>query len=233
MIKVENDTITFDLRPFDRDDEDGDVLETLATQFTDEKYKHLLKHPVVEAFLLIKWDSIWGWYFLNWFIYLIFLIVLTSMVYLARYLDIESNDNWHKALWVILAILVIRELAQILTSKNICTDYFWKLENWIDWFVILTTIFYLILLYNDENNFQDKNNKSSQIEIAIENGSKNQWTINYGALALLSGKYYGLFTEVPNFCWGYVGVPLGVRWESGGVCWRSAGWSALGPLGVH
>ena len=82
MAKYENDTITFDLSPFDRDDGDGDILETIATKFTDEKYKHLLKHPVLEAFLLIKWDSIWGWYFFNWFIYLIFLIVLTIMVHL-------------------------------------------------------------------------------------------------------------------------------------------------------
>ena len=180
MIKDENDTITFDLSPFDRDDEDGDVLETLATKFTDQKYKHLLKHPVVEAFLLIKWDSIWGWYFLNWFIYLIFLIALTRMVYL----DLKSNDD--KALmWVILAILMIRELAQILTSKNICTDYIWELENWIEWFVILTTISYLILLQFDENSFHDMN-KTVLSQIAYD--GKNQWTINFGALALLSGK---------------------------------------------
>ena len=190
MIKGEKDKITFDLSPFDRDDEDGDVLETLATQFTDQKFKHLLKHPVVEAFLLIKWDSIWGWYFLNWFIYLIFLIVLTrSMVYL----DFESNDDWHKALWVILAILMIRELAQILTSKNICTDYIWELENWIEWFVILTTILHLILLQFDENSLHDMNKTVlSQIKAMfwsqIAYDGKNQWTINFGALALLSGK---------------------------------------------
>ena len=158
------------------------MIWTLATKFTDEKYKHLLKHPVVEAFLLIKWDSIWGWYFLNWFIYLIFLIVLTSMVYL----DLESNDGWqcwHKALWVILAMLMIRELAQILTSKNIWTDYIWELENWSEWIVILTTILYLILLQFDENSFQGMNKTVPPI-----NDGKNQWTINLGALALLSGK---------------------------------------------
>ena len=193
----ENDTITFDLRPFDGD-EDGDVLETIARKFTDEKYKHLLKHPVVEAFLLIKWDSIWGWYFFNWLIYLIFLIVLTTMVYL----DLESNDYWHKALWVILAILVIRELAQILTSKSICMDYFWKMENWIDWFVISTSIFYLILLHYDEKAFQEMSNTVLS-QIAIENGGKNQWTVNCGALALLSGKYYDLFTEAPYCCSGF------------------------------
>ena len=187
MITDENDTITFDLRPLDRD-EDGDVLETIARKLTDEKYKHLLKHPVVEAFLLIKWDSIWGWYFFNWLIYLIFLIILTTMVYHDHEV-LEPNVYWHKALWVILAILVIRELAQILTSK--CTDYFCKLENWIDWFVILTTIFYLMLLSLSENTFQEMN-KTILSQIAIDNGGKNQWTINIGALALLSGKYYGL-----------------------------------------
>ena len=156
------------------------MIWILATKFTDEKYKHLLKHPVVEAFLLIKWDSIWGWYFLNWFIYLIFLIVLTSMVYL----DLDSNhyDDWHKALWVILVMLMIRELAQILTSKNICMDYIWELENWIEWFVILTTILYLILLQFDENDM----NKTVLSQIAYD--GKKQWTINLGALALLSGK---------------------------------------------
>ena len=30
MIKDENDTITFDLSPFDKEDRDGDVLETLC-----------------------------------------------------------------------------------------------------------------------------------------------------------------------------------------------------------
>ena len=186
MIKDENDTITFDLQPFDRD-QDREVLETIARKFTDEKYKHLLKHPVVEAFLLIKWHSIWGWYFFNWLIYLIFLIVLTTMVY-HEHEGLESNYFWHKALWVILAILVIRELAQILTSKSICTDYFWKLENWIDWFVISTTIFYLMLLNLSGNSFQEMN-KTILSQIAIDNGGKNQWTINIGALALLSGKY--------------------------------------------
>ena len=158
------------------------MIWTLATKFTDEKYKHLLKHPVVEAFLLIKWDSIWGFYFLNWFIYLIFLITLTSMVYL----DFECDDDWRKALWVILAILMIRELAQILTSKNIWTDYIWELENWIEWFVILTTISYLILLHLSENSFHSMN-KTVLSQIAYD-GQKKQWTINLGALALLSGK---------------------------------------------
>ena len=79
MIKDENDTITFDLSPFDKEDKNGDLY---FWSFNDPKYKHLVKHPVVEAFLLIKWDSIWGWYFFNWFIYLIFLIVLTIMVHL-------------------------------------------------------------------------------------------------------------------------------------------------------
>ena len=175
MIKDENDTITFDLSPFDKEDKNGDLY---FWSFNDPKYKHLVKHPVVEAFLLIKWDSIWGWYFLNWFIYLIFLIVLTSMVYL----DLESNDDWHKALWVVLAMLMIRELAQILTSKNIWTDYIWELENWIEWFVILTTILYLILLQFDENEM----NKTVLSPIAYD--GKTQWTINFGALALLSGK---------------------------------------------
>ena len=157
------------------------MIWPLATKFTDEKYKHLLKHPVVEAFLLIKWDSIWGWYFLNWFIYLIFLIVLTSMVCL----DFESDDDWRKALWIILAILMIRELAQILTSKNIWTDYIWELENWFEWFVILTTISYLILFQFDENSFHSMN-KTVLPQITYD--GKKQWITNLGALALLSGK---------------------------------------------
>ena len=79
-------------------------------------------------------------------------------------------------------MLMIRELAQILTSKNIWTDYIWELENWIEWFVILTTILYLILLQFDENEM----NKTVLSQIAYD--GKTQWTINLGALALLSGK---------------------------------------------
>ena len=113
-------------------------------------------------------------------------------------LDLGANDVCQQALWSIIAILMIRELAQMLTSENICKHYFCELENWIDWTVILTTIFYLIQLQRDENSFHDMNDKASIISSQIFNGGKNQWTIsgiyqwtiNLGALAVLSGKYY-------------------------------------------
>ena len=87
-------------------------------------------------------------------------------------LDLGANDVCQRALWSIIAILMIRELTQMLTSENKCKHYFCEPENWIDWIVIFFTIFYLINLQSDEND-----------------GGKNQWTINLGALAVLSGKY--------------------------------------------
>ena len=129
------------------------------------KYKHLLKHPAIEAFLLIKWNSIWLWYFLNWLIYLIFLITLTYMVFQ----DSKYSEACFVGLCSLLTLLVLREIVQFLTTKNKCSDYILQLGNFLEWTVIITSAIYVI-----------------GKKISNEN---QQWTINSGSLAILFGKF--------------------------------------------
>ena len=78
---VSTTKISFDIKNFANQ-------ETLC-EITSEK-KHLLCHPIVEAFLLAKWDSVSHWYYINGFLYFLFICNLTNLLYLSQF-DIKGE----------------------------------------------------------------------------------------------------------------------------------------------
>ena len=125
----------------------------------------MLKHPALEAFLLIKWNSIWLWYFLNWLIYLTFLITLTYRVYQ----NSKDFDACFVALCLFLAFLILREIVQFLTTKKKCSDYILQLGNFLEWTVIIISFTYVI----------QKKIGESLLNVDFQ---------NFGSLAVLFGK---------------------------------------------
>ena len=79
--EVSSTKMSFDIKHF----ADKDILCEITSGKTD-----LLSHPIVEAFLLAKWDSVKYWYYLNGLIYFFFICNLTNLLYLSQF-DIKGE----------------------------------------------------------------------------------------------------------------------------------------------
>ena len=141
-----SDSLEFDFKIFDKtDDSNNDILSTILTKFIEGKNKHLLKHPIIEAYLLATWKSIKLLYLVNLSFYLLFLIILTygTLTYTVH----KNNDEWWSILAIFLFCLISREILQMRTSMR-WNDYL-QFDNFMEWIVITTTITFLILLNNN------------------------------------------------------------------------------------
>ena len=80
-ISESNTKISFDIKIFT----DKDIISQIAATKKD-----LLSHPIVEAFLIAKWDSVKKWYYFNGFFYFLFICNLTNLLYLNQF-DIKGE----------------------------------------------------------------------------------------------------------------------------------------------
>ena len=78
--------ISFDITILNGDD----IFSDIEDKIVESKNRKLLSHPIIEAFLLAKWNSIKFWYYLNTLAYFIFVINLTLLLYLIKF-DIAGN----------------------------------------------------------------------------------------------------------------------------------------------
>ena len=161
------DSLEFDFKIFDKtDDSNNDILSTILTKFIKGKNKHLLKHPIIEAYLLATWKSIFYLYLINLIFYLLFLIILTYWTF--TYTVHKNNDELWSILAIFLFCLISREILQMRTSMR-WKDYL-QFDNFMEWVVIASTIIFLILLHN-----------------------KSEGAVNAGAIAMLLGKDLTIF----------------------------------------
>ena len=127
----------------------------------------MLKHPLVETFLDTEWMTIRKYYILNLTIYLICLCTFTFLIqnhldWLSLKKDIfiftyEVPKDYHLKIFIcgyvvtILNVfyLTFSELIQVLTLKR-GMDYI-QLENFLDWAVIISTLIYLITIWEYPN----------------------------------------------------------------------------------
>ena len=63
---------------------EADIFSTIDEKITKEN-RDLLSHPLVEAFLLTKWDTIKFWYYLNTLAYFVFILDLTFLLYFVQF----------------------------------------------------------------------------------------------------------------------------------------------------
>ena len=145
-----------------------DLLETIIEVLIDGNKQDLLKHPVVEAYLLAKWDKIWIYALMNLGFYVFFLCVLTYEVQPSK-----THLGWSITLAVCLFIIVYRELSEMYSYKK-WVNYL-QFENLTEWLVIISTSFYLGFLWGDDK----PNDRLDGSEETAENA---------GAWAMLFGK---------------------------------------------
>ena len=80
--KINDSNTEFDIAIFDEDD----IFSTIDEKISSGRYRDLLSHPLVEAFLLAKWDTkIKKLAYLNTFGYFLFIINLTFLLYLVQF----------------------------------------------------------------------------------------------------------------------------------------------------
>ncbi|KAI4498472.1 hypothetical protein M0802_006407 [Mischocyttarus mexicanus] len=111
---------------------------------------HILKHPLCESFLYLKWLRIRKFFLISLIFHSIFVIFFTSYIAVTYLWNIE---NFSKILfWPILTytcLLIIKELFQI---AHDVLGYAKRWENWLQWCVILTSCCVLIKPINDWQN---------------------------------------------------------------------------------
>jgi hypothetical protein len=79
--EVNDSSIDFDISIFD----EVDIFSTIEDKIAQGRNRDLLSHPLIEAFLLAKWDTIKFWYYLNTFFYFVFVIDLTILLYFVQF----------------------------------------------------------------------------------------------------------------------------------------------------
>jgi hypothetical protein len=117
-----------------------------------EHAKKVLLHPVIKLFLVHKWQKMVSVYAVNFFIYLIFTIFLSTHIYLIAAHNSSSNSTYSSneiptreiyaepyiQIFCIIfwAILLLREAFQC----KICYKYYFRnLENWLEIALLITS----------------------------------------------------------------------------------------------
>ncbi|XP_043495104.1 transient receptor potential channel pyrexia-like [Polistes fuscatus] len=108
---------------------------------------HILKHPLCESFLYLKWLRIRKFFLFSLIFHSIFVIFFTGYIAVTYLWNME---NFSKILfWLILTytcMFIIKELFQI--AHDVCC-YVKRWENWLQWCVILTSCCVLIKPINN------------------------------------------------------------------------------------
>ena len=144
----------------------------VISKFADYNQKDLLSSPVSELFLHVKWSLTKKFYFLNSFLFLMYLILLTFLVYGTSYVKYHQSslnvthiceprewepyknfgmtDEYWKA-WILVhaitsvftAIIFVRELFQLSSKQK---EYFKSKENLLEMATIVCSILYLFIV---------------------------------------------------------------------------------------
>ncbi|XP_059482591.1 transient receptor potential channel pyrexia-like [Neocloeon triangulifer] len=142
-------------------DENGDIpsepeMQTLRWMVDSKSHRIALQHPVIKAFLRIKWHRLFWFYWLNFAFYLAFTLTFFLFVFSIDFKNINNEDmvvaknrtenvgflhEHFDSVWNLLMVLTVffalRELFQLvfLTKKYLLT-----LENWLEMTIIVMTV---------------------------------------------------------------------------------------------
>ena len=127
----------------------GKVDTRRLEYFSDvESLRYLLKHPLMTAFLEMELSSLKFRYFLDFLVYLTFVVFL--FLHLGNrygFMKVEKTEEawifeidglgkityYILILFIFILLLIIREIYEIIMQKK---RYFYALENYIEWFVL-------------------------------------------------------------------------------------------------
>ncbi|XP_065347333.1 transient receptor potential channel pyrexia-like [Cloeon dipterum] len=141
-------------------------MEPLKMLADSPIHKQLLLHPLIRAFLLLKWQRLFWFYWLNFSVYLAFTAFFFLFVFSIDFKTIDvGNTTEHNssnvlprseflheyqktvrvALFALTIILGLREIWQFTNFK---AKYIFKVENWLEVVVISLTIW---LIFSPQN----------------------------------------------------------------------------------
>ncbi|CAL4102944.1 unnamed protein product, partial [Meganyctiphanes norvegica] len=144
-----------------------ECLKFLSSSYT---HRHLLRHPIINTFLSLKWQKISKYYTFNLIAYIVYLILLTSyiLIYHGRIIEqdasaqaiyinktTESKPDQNqlsdiRALKVALQLIItlitvcigIKEFIQLILSWN---SYVTSFKNWLEISIVIMTVVLLFV----------------------------------------------------------------------------------------
>ncbi|XP_062555567.1 transient receptor potential cation channel protein painless isoform X2 [Armigeres subalbatus] len=140
--------------------------------------KHLLKHPVISSFILIKWLRLSLYFYINFVICTLFFLCFTW--YVVGCYGQDNVDRFLKESLRILSLagttyMALRELGQMMLHAR---QYFTSLENWME--IVLIVASYTVLLKEFGDDFR---RVISAVVILL---SAVEFTLLVGSLPVLS-----------------------------------------------
>ncbi|XP_058832111.1 transient receptor potential cation channel protein painless-like [Topomyia yanbarensis] len=122
----------------------SDEMLPIVYMANSSDLKHLLKHPVISSYVLIKWLRLSLYFYINLVICTLFFLAFTC--YIVRCYGQEDVDRWIKELLRIICLLgttymALREIGQMMLHVKM---YFASIENWMEITLIIAS--YTVLL---------------------------------------------------------------------------------------
>ncbi|XP_076392292.1 transient receptor potential channel pyrexia isoform X2 [Megachile rotundata] len=109
--------------------------------------KQVLKHPLCESFLYLKWLRIRKFFLLNLIFHSIFVVFFTAYIAVTYFWNI---DKFKKVLfWLVLIFTVVLAGKEFFQMTHGIYIYIKRWENWLQWSVVLVSIIVLLVPIND------------------------------------------------------------------------------------
>lgn len=132
--------------------EDREILPLqLITKNKD--LKHLIKHPVLFSFLYIKWSKLSLLFYINFFMFSLFMMSLIVYIVLCQSIMPEHRSKsilymfFYGFSIVSVLMLIIREVLQCIFSVK---HYFRSKMNWFEMTLIVLSILVLLNLFDED-----------------------------------------------------------------------------------
>ncbi|XP_076164401.1 transient receptor potential channel pyrexia-like isoform X2 [Ptiloglossa arizonensis] len=109
--------------------------------------KHMLKHPLCESFLYLKWLRIRKFFLLSLIFHSIFVAFFTAYIAVTYFWNVEEFQNI--LFWPVLIFTVTLACKEIFQIVHGIWCYIKRWENWLQWSVILISSIVLIMPTQD------------------------------------------------------------------------------------
>lgn len=115
--------------------------------------RHLIKHPVLFSFLYIKWAKLSLLFYINFFMFSLFMLSLIVFIVLCQSLVPEERTRnvaymfFYGLSIVSVLMLIVREILQCIFSIK---HYFRSKMNWFEMGLILLSVLVLLNLFDEE-----------------------------------------------------------------------------------
>ncbi|XP_058456519.1 transient receptor potential cation channel protein painless-like [Malaya genurostris] len=128
----------------------SDEMLPIVYMSNSNDLKHLLKHPVISSYVLIKWLRLSLYFYINLVICTVFFLAFTC--YIVRCYGQEDVDQWLKELLRIICLIgttymALREIGQMMLHVK---QYFSSIENWMEIILILASYTVLVKEFQSE-----------------------------------------------------------------------------------